>query len=58
MTKLESDKRAGPDGLAQFERDILTYITKCCGFRFIGKNHSPEHNGICRNCGKPYEGEL
>jgi hypothetical protein len=32
------------------------YYTKCCGMMFIGENHSPEMNGICRNCGLPWEG--
>ena len=33
-----------------------TYYTKCCGMMFIGNNHSPEINGICRNCGLPWNG--
>ena len=35
----------------------MIYYTKCCNFRFIGMNHSPEFNGICRNCGGEYIGE-
>lgn len=34
--------------------DLNTYITTCCGHRFIGMNHSPEMNGTCRNCGKGF----
>lgn len=37
--------------------DSTIYFTKCCNFRFIGTNHSPEKDGICRNCGKKWEGE-
>ena len=35
----------------------MKYITKCCGFKFWGLNHSPEHEGKCRNCGNEYLGE-
>ena len=37
--------------------DSTTYFTKCCIFRFIGMNHSPEFKGKCRVCGNIYEGE-
>jgi hypothetical protein len=37
--------------------DHTVYLTKCCGFKFIGMNHSPEFKGKCRHCGKNYEGE-
>ncbi len=32
----------------------MTYITTCCKFKFIGLNHSPEQDGVCRNCGGVY----
>ena len=31
-------------------------VTICCGFEFWGWNHSPEHNGICRNCLAQWKG--
>lgn len=34
-----------------------SYTTLCCNFRFIGMNHSPEKDGVCRHCGKVYRGE-
>jgi hypothetical protein len=38
--------------------DSTVYITTCCSFVFWGLNHSPELNGICRNCGKAYGHKL
>jgi len=38
--------------------DLAVYVTKCCKHRFIGKNHSPEWKGECRNCGKLWEGTI
>ena len=35
---------------------MITYYTQCCNFKFIGMNHSPEWNGICRNCNNPWQG--
>jgi len=32
----------------------IAYITTCCGLVFIGMNHSPEKDGVCRNCGKEF----
>ena len=32
------------------------YYTKCCNFKFYGMNHSPEKDGVCRNCGNIWEG--
>lgn len=37
--------------------DLRQFKTLCCDFPFIGMNHCPEYNGMCRHCKKPYEGE-
>jgi len=32
------------------------FETACCNFRFIGMNHSPELNGMCRHCNGQWKG--
>jgi len=38
--------------------DLRVFLTRCCKFRFIGLNHSPEYEWICRHCGNGYLGEM
>lgn len=40
-----------------FTNDSRLYRTRCCDFEFIGMNHSPELNGVCRNCKGQWKGE-
>jgi len=35
---------------------MAVYYTKCCNFEYIGKNHSPEYQGLCRKCYKQWIG--
>ena len=37
---------------------LKIYKTICCDLIFIGMNHSPEENGICRNCNGQFRYEL
>lgn len=36
--------------------DCRSFRTVCCDFKFVGMNHSPELNGVCRNCSGQWKG--
>lgn len=45
------------DGMEGGFKDYIPYKSNCCDFRFVGMNHSPELNDMCRNCGGQWKGE-
>ena len=36
--------------------DCRSFRTVCCDFKFVGMNHSPERNGVCRHCNGQWKG--